>query len=62
MLFMWPSDVERPIWTLTAEESFGYGTTYDNLFYYAFCIRQGCTKDLFLLKCRNVLDNLADTA
>jgi hypothetical protein len=53
--FLWPSRVECPQWALVKDRSFGFGTTYEDLFYHAFCIREGLTTGLFLSKCRAVL-------
>lgn len=56
VFFLWPSHVEHPMWPLVGERHFGLGTTYEDLFYHAFCIRQGATRDLFLAKCSRMLD------
>ena len=54
--FLWPSEIEHPMWNLIAGKQFGYGTTYDNLFYHAFCSREQTTRERFLNKCRAVLN------
>lgn len=54
--FLWPSAVEQPMWDLIAGKQFGYGTTYDNLFYHSFCSREQHTRERFLSKCKSVLN------
>jgi hypothetical protein len=54
--YLWPSSVQYPMWTLSSGKVFGYGTTYQNLFYHAFCSREQHTRDLFLNKCTEVLN------
>jgi hypothetical protein len=56
VVFLWPSQVEHPLWKLSGGANFGYGTTYDDLFYHAFCIREGLTNTSFLSRCKRVLD------
>lgn len=53
--FLWPSAVEQPMWNLIAGKQFGYGTTYDDLFYHAFCSREQTTREMFLNKCNSIL-------
>lgn len=54
--FLWPSDVEKPLWSLIDKVSnFGLGTTYESLFYHAFCMRTGQTERKFIKKCQEVL-------
>jgi hypothetical protein len=55
IFFLWPSHVENQVWPLIGEAQFGYGTTYDGLFYHAFCIREGVTSDLFITRCKRVM-------
>lgn len=54
--FLWPSAVEQPMWKLTGGKVFGYGTTYDDLFYHAFCSREQHTRERFLSKCDSILN------
>jgi hypothetical protein len=54
--FLWPNHVEYAKWPLIGESYFGYGTTYDSLFYHAFCIRDGVTSNLFLSRCERALN------
>lgn len=51
--FLWPTNVIQPMWALTGQFKFGFGTTYENLFYHEFCARQA-TGD-FVRKCESVL-------
>lgn len=59
VFFIYPSDVEKPMWDLIDNVSqFGLGTTYENLFYHSFCIRGGGSHETqFLKKCKSVLKN-----
>lgn len=57
VIYIYPSDVERPLWDLIEGVQFGIGTTYENLFYHAFCIRAGAEpQELFLKKCKEVVE------
>lgn len=51
-----PTDVEVPLWKLEGERRFGYGTTYQDLFYHSFCIRDHSQQERFIQKCREVLN------
>lgn len=52
---LWPTHVERPIWELTEQVKFGYGTTYSNQFWHAFSIRHPAVRQRFMDKCAAVL-------
>lgn len=57
---LWPSDVRVPKWNLFDNfVQFGLGTTYEGLFYHAFCARGDEGQALFTDKCRNVLGSKA---
>lgn len=54
--FLWPSDVQKPMWDLfDSTVQFGLGTKYENLFYHAFCARTFEGQNLFLNECNRVL-------
>ncbi len=55
VFFLWPSHVECRVWPLVGDAMFGYGTTYEDLFYHAFCIREGITKERFISRCDSIL-------
>jgi hypothetical protein len=55
--FLWPSAVEQPMWNLTGGKVFGYGTTYEDLFYHSFCSREQHTRERFLNKCDSILNS-----
>ncbi len=57
---MWPSHVERNRWLLAEKRLFGFGTTYEDLFYHAFCIRDGVTTRTFLAKCKQMLGEASE--
>lgn len=57
VVYIYPSDVEQPLWDLIPGVQFGIGTTYENLFYHAFCIRAGGEPQIrFTRKCQEVVD------
>ena len=53
--FLWPSFVSHPVWKLDSTKEFGYGTTYENMFFHAFGIREARSRDLFIAKCNELL-------
>jgi len=55
LCFMWPSQVDTPLWDLRDEEKFGLGSTYDGLFFHSFCIRDGMMHNYFIKKCKSIL-------
>jgi hypothetical protein len=55
VFFLWPTNVQRPMWLLNNRQSFGYGTTFGNMFYHAFCIRENTT--YFISKCIEILNS-----
>lgn len=56
VFFIYPSDVEKPLWNLLPDVQFGLGTTYEGLFYHMFCIRSGPDVQLrFIKKCKEVI-------
>jgi hypothetical protein len=62
--FLWPSNVEQPIfeWTLDGSYTFGLGTTYDGLFYHAFNARTPEGSKRFIAKCDEILDKQSTIA
>jgi hypothetical protein len=52
---LWPTNVYHKAWALTPDVQFGFGTTYENLFYHAFAIRQSVMQGEFIKKCDEVL-------
>ena len=55
LCFFWPSEVLQPVWDLRENEKFGFGTTYDGMFYHSFCIRDPRLHQHFIEKCHQVL-------
>jgi hypothetical protein len=56
LYFLWPSDVQIPMWNLFENwVHFGLGTTYEGLFYHAFNIRTSQGQELFTTKCNRLL-------
>lgn len=55
--FLWPSDVQHPLWELFGTVQFGLGTTYEDLFYHTFCARTTQGQSLFINECNRVLGN-----
>ncbi len=56
--FLYPSDVQKPMWDLIDNTvQFGLGTTYEGLFYHAFCARTVEGQNLFINACSNLLDH-----
>lgn len=53
-----PSSVDFPKWDLYPERNFGYGTTYENHIYHAFESRWGDSDNIFIKKCKELLDQL----
>lgn len=54
--YFWPSQVEKPLWTLFNDVQFGIGTTYDNLFYHFFCIRNEEMQKTFVDRCKMFME------
>lgn len=57
LYFFWPSDTRVPLWNLIEGISeFGLGTTYEDLFYHTFCIRNSKDSErMFVEKCQQIL-------
>lgn len=55
LCFLYPSHVEAPKWCITDSIKFGYGTTYQGMFYHTFCIRNPQHHKNFINKCKLVL-------
>ncbi len=53
---LYPTHVEVPLWQLTEERKFGYGTTYGDMVYHAFesNANHGSTTR-FIIKCKKIL-------
>ena len=54
--YFWPSQVEKPLWKLFNDVDFGLGTTYENLFYHFFCIREEKAQSIFVERCKMFLE------
>lgn len=54
--YLWPSQVEKPMWSLYGTTQFGLGTTYDNLFYHFFCVRNAEMQQEFVNRCKMFLN------
>lgn len=55
---LWPSDVQHPLWDLLDKTvQFGLGTTYESLFYHAFCARTTEGQGLFINQCNRILEH-----
>jgi len=50
-----PTSVTTSVWDLDAGQMFGYGTTYQDMFYHEFCSRITQHQTAFVNKCRNAL-------
>lgn len=48
VVFLWPTSVEKPLWDLQDGKRFGIGTTYDDLFYHFFCVRDKSMQRIFI--------------
>lgn len=55
LCFLYPSHVDAPKWCITDSIKFGYGTTYQGMFYHTFCIRDQAQHKKFIEKCDFVL-------
>lgn len=54
--FLYPSHIVNPKWELGGGFKFGYGTTYSGMFYHTFCIRCQEQEDMFVNKCKELLE------
>jgi hypothetical protein len=52
---LWPSSVEEPLWQLSEDREFGFGTEYDGLFWHLFAGRRQSAKERFVRKCEKIL-------
>lgn len=53
--FLYPSNVVEPKWNLGGNIKFGFGTTYQGMFFHSFCIRCAEQEQMFTSKCKQVL-------
>jgi hypothetical protein len=62
LCFLWPFQVEQPMWDLVDGFKFGLGTTYgttgisSSMFYHAFNARDPNTEQRFIAKCNQILE------
>lgn len=56
LCFMYPSSVYSPQWDIDKKIRFGYGTTYQGMFYHQFCARDPEQQKMFIQKCTSILE------
>jgi hypothetical protein len=56
LCFLYPSNVYSPQWDIDKKIKFGYGTTYQGMFYHQFCARDPEQQKLFIRKCSSILE------
>lgn len=53
--YLWPTDVRQEAWDLVNGRRFGFGTTFEGLFYHSFSIRNREFQHHFIERCRSEL-------